>query len=131
MKRTRFLLLGLAVAFAGCASTGDTDGDQPQRDANRITLEEITVSYHTDAFRLVEALRPRWLASRGPMSFSDPDAGRLVVYLDGTRYGWAENLRELQTMNLERLEYLDGVQASARYGFGHSGGAILVTTRLR
>jgi hypothetical protein len=80
---------------------------------------------------MVEKLRPRWLYYRGPMSFTDPDAGRLIVYLDGTRYGWAESLRRIPTTHLVGLEYLGGVEAAARFGLGHSGGAILVTTRPR
>jgi hypothetical protein len=132
MKPTRFLLLALALALPACASTPGADGsDEPRRDANRITLEEISAASHPDAYRLVQSLRPRWLIRRGPMSIADPTAGSLIVYLDGSRYGGAESLRQLSTTHLAELEYLDGAEASSRFGLGHGGGAILVTTRLR
>lgn len=129
MNRTRILLLGLALALLGCASTGDPD--RPRRDSNRITGEEIAASSQTDALRLVQSLRPRWVAVRGQMSITDPTAGQVVVYLDGARLGGSDALRGISTMDVAMMEYLDASTASSRFGLGHTGGAILVTTRLR
>lgn len=74
-----------------------------------------------DAFLAIERLRPRWLQSR---------SGDIVqLYIDGSR---RSNVRDLQTLRIgevEQMEYMSSNDATTRYGTGHAGGAVLVTSR--
>ncbi|HUF49561.1 MAG TPA: hypothetical protein VMN60_01930, partial [Longimicrobiales bacterium] len=92
------------------------------------TISDLAAS-HSDAYDLLTRLRPQWLRPRGSVSAQDPDAGYPVVYLDGTRYGRPELLRSLRTDDVQSIQYLGPTDASTRYGTGHVGGVILVTTR--
>jgi hypothetical protein len=129
MKRLCLLIASLAFGVSGCATTGKTS--HPSADFHRITADELRVALQSDAFQLIQNHRPRWIAQRGPMSINDPTAGMVVVYLDGVRAGYADFLRQISVISVEQMEYLNGPAAAARYGLGHAGGAILVTTRLR
>jgi hypothetical protein len=129
MKRFCLLIAFVAIGASGCASTGKTS--HPSADPHRITADEIRVALQSDALQLVQNHRPRWIAQRGPMSITDPTAGMVVVYLDGVRAGYADFLRQISVISVEQMEYLNAPAAAARYGLGHTGGAILVTTRLR
>ena len=52
-----------------------------------------------------------------------------MVYLDGTRVGERDALRDIQTVEIETMQFLDARQATFRFGAGHVNGAILVTTK--
>jgi hypothetical protein len=113
----RLLLFGLAGCAAGRAAE---DGPLPERQRNQITAEELDRVQFTNAHDLVETLRPTWLVDRG---------GPLMVYVDEVRMGGRESLRQIPAANVAEVRYLTPIQASARFGRGHEGGAILVTTR--
>ena len=50
------------------------------------------------------------------------------VYLDGTRMGERDALRQVDSHNIDYIQYLDARQATARLGSGHVNGAILIHT---
>ncbi len=125
----RMFVLALALLVAGCASTPSAESGRLRRSANLITAEEIERASFTNLFDLVRALRPAWLQTRGPQSIQDPTAGEVVVYLDGTRLGGPEQLRMLPAADVASLQYLNGIDAPARFGRGHLGGAILIRSK--
>ena len=130
MRRFRdWPALVLTSSLLGCASTQAAESSQRRHQANRITPEEIQQVQHRNVLDLVQVLRPHWIRSRGPASFTDPTADQVVVYVDGTRAGGAEFLRQIRVSNVALIEYLNASSASTRYGVDHGGGAILVTTR--
>ena len=51
------------------------------------------------------------------------------VYLDDLFYGEIESLYNIPSNSIERIEYLGSLDATTRYGTGHMGGVIRVTTR--
>ncbi len=126
----RTVLLLLALVVAGCASAATGERDVLRRDANRITAEELERATFNNLFELVRALRPAWIQPRGPMSIEDPTAGEVVVYLDGMRYGGPASLRQLRPGDVASIEYLNGTEASARFGLGHVGGAIVIHSKI-
>jgi len=89
--------------------------------------DEITRAGFTDAFATVQSLRPQWLVERGTTSFSHPE--HIKVYLDGSLLGGVGNLRQISTSSIESMRYMDGIEASNRYGLDHGMGAILVFTK--
>lgn len=116
----------LAALIAGCASTG-----QSTQNGNRdlITSEEVAEASNSTntAYALVQRLRPHWLRKRGRHSIENP--GYIRVYVDGSRYGTPQDLRNLNVENVASLRFLNAAQATNRYGTGHDHGAILVFTK--
>jgi len=97
-------------------------------DPNEITREEIQrVEQVSTAYSVVQRLRPNWLRKRGPSSISNP--GDIIVYVEGSRYGPPESLRQLDPLNVASMRWLTDDQATTRYGTGHDNGVILVRLR--
>jgi hypothetical protein len=117
----------LLASTAGCSAA--TGGGGARGDARMITTEEMDASGHTDAYTLVQALRPQWLRVRGRSSVNVPP--RVWVYLDGAQMGGPDHLRNIATHTISSLRYLDGMEASQRWGLDHGAGAIVVATRGR
>jgi hypothetical protein len=117
----------LALALAGCASTGsDPDARRVSGDRSVLTQEEFRGTGYSNLYDVVQALRPSWLVQRGPISFADPEAGRVVVYLNNVQAGGAEYLRQVSLLDVLSLHYLDPVEASAQFGLKQSGGAAII-----
>lgn len=115
----------IAVMFAGCSSASGPRA--PRADVNVITAEEIAGAHQSDAYSLVQNLRPNWLRVRGASSLANPEVVR--VYLDGSLLGGTDYLRQIATQSINHLQYLSGVDATQRFGLDHGAGAILVSTR--
>jgi hypothetical protein len=133
MRHRRWITVALTALLAGCASTATPDGAEGRGriDRNRITAEEIeAATRHNSAFEMVQGLRPAWLRSgRGGATISNPNAGAVVVYLDGVRMGGSGVLQQIPRRDVVSLQYLDRNDATTRFGTGHTGGVILVSTR--
>jgi hypothetical protein len=89
----------------------------------------MDASGHSDVLSLVQSLRPRWLRVRGASSIAGRET--VQVYLDGSRLGGPESLRQLSTHSIGSLRYLDGLEATQRWGLDHGAGAIVVSTQGR
>ena len=122
------LVLMTLVVMAACSS--GSGRSSTGRSMNVLTLEEITASNYSDAFALVQALRPQWLRVRGSGSISRGE-GVVQVYLDGSHMGDANYLRQISTMSIGRIQYLDGLEATQRWGLDHGNGAIAISSRGR
>ncbi|MCH1571666.1 MAG: hypothetical protein L7S64_10000 [Longimicrobiales bacterium] len=120
-RSTLVFALALAFGVAGCASSGGGPNRPAGSSSTRIVRAELATLPDMDAFLAIERLRPRWLQSR---------AGDVVqLYIDGSR---RSNVRDLQSMRIsevEQMEYMSASDATTRYGTGHAGGAVLVTSR--
>jgi outer membrane receptor for ferrienterochelin and colicin len=122
MRNPQLLAYSLLVlVLAGCASAGGA-GQQTRRQENLLTFEEIRQVQTGNAYDLIRALRPNWLQSRGA------GTGVTLVYLDGTRAGGLDFLRQIATQTIQGAQYLSGPEATTRYGTGHAGGVINITT---
>ena len=128
------VLLTHVAILLGCAANPGVDAGQAAgRQANLITTEEIQQAASTrNAFDLIRALRPNWLQARGVQSVQRKrtrTAVEVMVYVDGTRTGGPEMLRQILASNVQEARYLGGPEATSRYGTNHSAGAILITLR--
>ena len=91
-----------------------------------ITADEIERSSAENVLVLVHARRPNWLRGRGGTSILNE--GELMAYLDGTRLGGAEELRQVTTDGIAMVRYHDAASATIRFGSGHQHGAIEVVS---
>ena len=92
-----------------------------------ISAEELATTAALDAFDSVRRLRPMWLRTRGPVSMSLQSG--VQVYVNGSRRGRLEVLKNLRATNIESITYLSAPEATTRFGVDHSDGAIMVILR--
>ena len=50
----------------------------------------------------------------------------VVVYVDNTRMGGPATLAQIPITDVKEIQYLNGTDATQRYGTGHGSGAIIV-----
>ncbi len=122
----RVFLLVTAWALNGCATGSSTRGGDGQ-DQTLLTAAEMEAAGYGDAFSVVQALRPRWLWTRGSTSINQPET--VKVYLDGSLMGGPDYLRQIPVRSISSIRFLNGLEATARWGLDHGLGAILVSTR--
>jgi len=124
----RGVVFSACVGVLACAQAARTTAG-PTTSRHVLLGDEIQAASVATAYQAVARLRPEWLHRRGQMSIRDPSAGAVVVYLDGLREGGATALEAIAAENVLAMEYLDGSEATTRFGTGHAGGAILVRLR--
>lgn len=113
--------LALAFGLVGCASAGGGGSRPAGSSMTRIVRAELSELPEMNALQAIERLRPRWLQSR---------AGDVVqLYVDGSRRGNVADLQSIRVIEIEQMEYMSASDATTRYGTGHAGGAILVSSR--
>lgn len=94
---------------------------------NYIFADEIRRSVATNAYDLIESLRPHWLRGRGPKSVRVRMASNPIVYVDGLRHGYVSALISLPVHNIVEIQYMSSGDATIRFGIDHPGGAILIS----
>ena len=122
------LIPWLLLACLGCASGGSRARSFGSR-ADLIGPEELAKAEWANVYDLVSSLRPRWLQSRGPDSFSNPSVVQVIV--DDMKVGGVSALRQLPTSGITSLQFFDGITATSRWGLDFGSGAIYVSTRRR
>jgi hypothetical protein len=122
--RTIAVLL-LVLAAAACASTGTTTS----RNSDVITADEIQTASVSTAYEAVQRLRPTFLRGRGQSSISNPGSDLPVVYVNGLRSGGVDQLHTIPAQDVQTIRFISASDATTRYGTGHTGGVIEVTTR--
>ena len=112
-------------------------GMSPERgiksDINVITEQEIRETAASNAYELITLRRPQFLrpqGARGPASIlNNSQSSKLPeVYVDGHRYGYPADLKNLGSVFVKEIRYVNGQDANFQYGFGHDAGIIRVTT---
>lgn len=125
------------------------------RDRNLITQEELdqVAPRSPNLYQAVRSLRSHMVdelrgANRGVRSMDVGAPGRTsdgrastmgttrntetpkpVLYVDGTKLGDMMLMRDIQTVTVAEVKYLDPTKAGTDLGLGHEGGAILVAMR--
>jgi len=127
--RRAALLLALASAACTTGGTGARDAQpRARRSGDVITEAEIRAGQWSDAYAMIAALRSGWLRTPGPESILG-ETDQVQVYLNDVRLGGLATLRGLAVNDIARVQRVRPVDAAARWGPGHSNGAIVVTTR--
>ena len=124
------LLLVLVLAGCGAAATASGGGN-----SNLITSELLREAEGLSVYQIIQRDRPRWLrAGRGAPTFGNAVGGAASsafarVVLDGVPYGDFNELRRLDTDEVDSIEYMSASDATTRFGTGYANGAILVRRR--
>ena len=119
---------GAAASTPGTASTPSTRASAPapaRSSRSVLTADEILKTGATNAFQAIQKARPSWLNTRPT---NDARGGALyeglAVYVDGVRY--EERLDQLPATSIKEIRFLDGREATTRFGTNHGGGALLI-----
>src|SRR3954471_24697864 len=121
-----FVVAGVLLV-GSCAHRTSERSDSSQHDPELITATEIAGVNGSTVYDAVQRLRPAWLLRSRPNPALPNQI--LVLYVDGQRYGGGiDGLRTLPLRSAYSVEFLSPTQAQARFGPGHSIGAIEVLT---
>ena len=123
---TGLLLVWMLVGIAACGPVRSMPGG---RSGTVVTRSQILSVTDGTAVSFLRMLRPRWLDARIQATPANPTPVYARVYLDDLFYGEIDCLYNIPSNSIERIEYLGSLDATTRYGTGHMGGVIKVTTR--
>jgi hypothetical protein len=134
----RAVVAALVVAVSsGCASGGGASSGTASRSSrSQDVIAEAEIASRardaTNALQIVEQLRPQMLRSRGatslaPNTSSDDMLPR--VYVDDVSYGTIGTLSNITALQIKEIRFVNSQNATTRWGTGHTGGVILVTTK--
>jgi hypothetical protein len=123
-------LVGIALVVAACAASSG-GSTVVNRDRTMLTAENLAPYGNQPLWQVISKERPSWLATRGTAGLSVQDAGDIVVYVNGTKMGGREYLRDVTADVVTSVRFLSGAEAQTRYGMNHQYGAIVITTLKR
>jgi hypothetical protein len=119
--RSRFRLLraSFVIAAVGCHVH-----QVAPVDPERLSQAEMLQEHFTNVYDAVASLRSAWLTVRGTDSFRQ--TSQIWVYYDENRLGRVDEMRSVLVNSVESLRHYNGVDATMRWGVGHSAGAIQI-----
>jgi hypothetical protein len=98
------------------------------RERSIITAEELMATHVSNLYQAIQQIRPEFLHDRGYSSIQSPRVQLPVVYVDNIPMGDIDFLQSMSTADVAEVRKLSAEEATTRWGTGHVGGAILVTT---
>ena len=129
----RMMALGMAAMIStACAANRSS---VPSTDPDLITEDQIVRSKATNAYDLIATISPKMFVAHGAATTrgdQPPTPGRqalpVVVYVDNVKVGPIDELKTLGKVDVKEIRYLSPRVATDRWGQGHPGGVIYVTT---
>ena len=119
--------LGFSIPILGRGTgLGGTGG--PGLDRYIISGDEMREASVRSAFDAVQLFHPEWLVLRGQEAIYNAEADNIRVYLDNVLMGGVGELVNIEASNIEYIRFFNATQATARWGTGHTHGAIQVVT---
>ena len=113
----RPLLLGLVLLSSGSACGARQTSTGTRTDRSVITIDQIQQGGYRNAYEAVEGLRATWLKER-------PDGltmqREIQAYLDNSRLGGVQLLRQIATPQIASIRYIDAATAINRWGVDHA-----------
>jgi hypothetical protein len=120
------LRLGLALLLLCGACVSSRANARHRVDMSVLTQDDLVDHQYENVLEAVQTLRSNWLNERGPDSFASPS--HIWVYIDNTRVGGIQSLATISTRYVSSIRKVNGIDATARWGIGHSAGVISVMT---
>jgi multidrug efflux pump subunit AcrA (membrane-fusion protein) len=133
----------VVLTAAACSSPKSSVSGGAKPGPNLITADEIARANVQNAYEAVQKLRPAMLRQRQIASADGQGgvrngrsasgtavaAGEVLVYMDNTRLGDVEQLRQISVASISAVRYFSASEAQTKWGSGHAGGVIEVLTR--
>ena len=129
MKTLIRVATGTAIAVLLACASANTQGRSSQGTSNTLTIDQLARTNTEYVYDAIVKLRPSWLTTRGPTSYTDATPTAVSVFMGNTFLGKLESLREVRTLDLREVKYWDAASASARFGMGHPRGVIELTRK--
>ena len=133
MRLGNVVTLGTMVVLASACAT--TRSNTPITDPDLITEDQIVRSKATNAYDVIATISPKMFTAHGAATTrgdQPPTVGRqalpVIVYIDNVKVGPVDELKTLGKVDLKEIRYLSPRAATDRWGEGHPGGVIAVTT---
>ena len=129
----RIAVLAVTVVVTACASSGS--GSSGARSSpDRIERAEITKSNASNAYELINRLRPNWLRATNPGSIGGgvTRTQMILVYLDGQRLEDMNALKTISAASIQSGQWIDSARAATvlrDVPTGPIAGAILLKTQ--
>lgn len=128
MFRARLLVAILSGVAFGCSPARLGPGDVSN--SQLISEEEIERSGAVTAYDAVQKLRANFLTYRGETSFDKSKSQPYpTIYVDGQEFGPLSSLRSIPASEVAVIRLYRSWEATTKFGTGHTGGVIEVTTR--
>ena len=142
MNLTRFLLAAALGGAAACASSsGSTATTLPSADASTnqapagphgdsrlLTEADLAAATQSNLYDIVQALRPRWLRITS-VGIQSPQAYTITIFLDDTKLGEPETLRNLGIGGVKAIRYYDASASQQKFP-GRDLGPVIQVIRL-
>ena len=133
MRWRAAMTLGIAIVVGtGCATTRSST---PITDPDVITQDQIVRSKATNAYEVIATISPKMFTAHGAATTRGDQpstVGRqalpVIVYIDNVKVGQIDELKTLGKIDVKEIRYLSPRAATDRWGEGHPGGVIHVTT---
>jgi len=128
MRKAMMCAMGLMViACGGGGASQPTTGARPIRGpADLITETEINASVYQNALEVVQNLRPNMMRPRGSTAQGPVP---VVLFVDDVRMGEMSAMANIPAGRVKEIRYINGRDATTRWGTGVGSGVILVTTK--
>lgn len=119
--------LGAGGAASDTATATATARTQPARGSSRVlTGDQLRATGSANLWDALRQLRPEWLRGRAAASLISGEGDEPVVYLHGIHHGPVRTMQQMNIEQVRRVEFVDGRDATTRFGTGHGGGVIMV-----
>lgn len=118
------MLVMVVVACGRNAELNRRPVSPSYRTSPLLTETEIYSVDAPTALDAIQRLRPQYLWTGRIRAAEAPR-----VYVDGMFVGGLNALRDIASTTIHEIRRLDALEATTRYGTGHPGGAILITTK--
>jgi hypothetical protein len=123
----------MVIGLAACASSGAAGGTA-RTSPDRITRSEIYSSNATNAYELINRLRPNWLrpGSTGSIGGGVVQSQAILVYLNSQQLEDLNALKTISADGLESAQWIDASRVQTVLNYVPTGpiaGAIVLKTR--
>ena len=119
----------LVLGVAACSSSTLARPGASRSAPNLITADEISKASVQNALEAVQKLRPAMLRRSTVSSANAQSRGEIVIYIDNTRYGAVDNLRQIPASSIALVRYFSASESQLKWGSGHPSGVIEVVTK--
>jgi hypothetical protein len=131
MFNKRLTFSTLLVAAMACASAPSSDpgaAAAPGRNGDVISAAELSDPSlaGVDLFDAVQRLRPRFLTSRGAVTFAQTSSGSTHVSVDGGPLYGLDHLTRLRPNQVAEVRLLSAADAAQRFGASATSGSVIL-----